>query len=214
MLLLLLISLEFVRYAIQLGWNGFATGLPGHRLVAASGAANFGLFAHMIAGAVITALAPIQLLPFMRRRWPQVHRWAGRVLVGFAGVAGLGGLVYIALNGTVGGHQMNIAFAVYGALVVLCAVQTLRFARARKLRDHRDWAVRLFFLCIASLLYRIHYGLWDLATDGAGVSGLEAGMSGWFDRINNWAFYVPYLLAVEIALWRQGRGLFAAGAKL
>lgn len=213
MLLVLMLASEFIPYSAGLGLSGLLGGEAGHRLISPSHAANAGIFAHMIGGAVITGLAPLQLIPGIRARWPAVHRWSGRVLVAMALVAGGGGLSYILLYGTVGGPQMSLAFALYGALVIWAALQTIRHARARRLTLHQDWAVRLFFLCIASLLYRVHYGFWHLGTGGIGTTGLEGGMSGWFDRVNNWAFYVPYLLVVELVLWRKQRGLFARGAR-
>jgi uncharacterized membrane protein len=212
MLGVLLLGTQFVPYSIDLGVTGLMGGLQEHRLHAPSATANTGLYLHMIGGGVITALAPLQLIPGIRRRWPALHRLSGRVLVVLALAAGFGGLTYILLHGTVGGLHMSVAFAVYGLLVIWAAAQTARHARARRFPQHQDWAVRLFFLCIASLLYRVHYGLWYATTGGLGTSGLEAGMTGWFDRINIWAFYVPYLLAVELVLWRRGRGLFAKGA--
>ncbi|MEI9977119.1 MAG: hypothetical protein WDO73_36755 [Ignavibacteriota bacterium] len=54
-----------------------------------------------------------------------------------AGAAGLGGLGFIAMKGTIGGGAMTVGFALYGALMVLAAVQTYRYARSRQLDAHR-----------------------------------------------------------------------------
>lgn len=203
LLLLALATSEFVDHAVTLGWAGIWGEAPWSRITSQIWAANVGIFTHMIAGAVITVLAPIQVTPVLRRRLPVVHRWSGRVLVALAILTALGGLTYIALNGTVGGPQMNFAFAIYGLLVILCAGQTIRHARARRWADHQDWALRMFFLAIASFLYRVHYALWIPATDAA---GMREDFTGWFDQINLWVFYLPYLLGLELVLWWQGRG--------
>lgn len=202
--------LEFVDHAYRLGWSGLGGGEVGTRLFSDVLSANLGLYTHMLSGAVITVFAPLQLIPLLRQKLPALHRWSGRLLVSLAIITAIGGLIYIPLNGTVGDWPMDIAFALYGTLMLLSAVQTIRSARARRWLDHRDWALRLFLLAIGSWLYRVHYYVWVPLTDRAGVTGLDAGMTGWFDRINIWAFYLPYLLVLELVLWRQGRGLFAA----
>ncbi|MEL7114630.1 MAG: DUF2306 domain-containing protein [Pseudomonadota bacterium] len=208
MVFLAFLTLGFVAHATLLGWSGLTRDLSGvSRLWSDIAAANTGVFAHMIAGAVITLLAPLQLIPGLRAKLPAVHRASGRVIVLLALIAALGGLTYIALNGTIGGPHMSIAFAVYGGLMAVTALQAIRYARARNFDLHQEWALRLFFLAIGSWLYRVHYGLWDLATGGA---GMQPDFRGPFDQVNLWAFYVPYLAALEWALWRQGRGLIGA----
>ncbi|MEM6577057.1 MAG: DUF2306 domain-containing protein [Pseudomonadota bacterium] len=212
MLVLFVMVLGFVIHATNLGWSGLTTDLTGiSRLYSEIAPANLGIFAHMIAGAAITALAPLQLIPLVRRKWPAMHRRFGRIIGVAALLAGLGGLAYIALRGTVGGPHMSIAFAIYGALMIVAALQTIRHARARRFTLHQDWALRLFFLAIGSWLYRVHYGLWHLSTDGA---GMHDDFTGPFDQVNLWAFYVPYLLILEVVLWRRGRGLFAPNARV
>ena len=201
------LSLWFVDHSLRLGISGFTQDLTEtSRLYSEVISANLAIFGHMVLGAVITVLAPLQLVPVLRRALPKLHRWSGRVIVFAALGTALGGLVYMALRGTVGGPPMTLAFTIYGVLVAGCAIETLRAARARRWLDHRDWAVRLFFLCIASFLYRVHYGLWFTFTDGCCV---QEDFLGAFDLVNIWAFYVPYLLIVEAVLARQGRGLFA-----
>ena len=61
---------------------------------------------------------------------------------------------------------MDIGFGLYGALMVLAAIQTFRYARARSLSRHRTWALRLFALAIGSWLYRMDYGFWLLLGGG------------------------------------------------
>jgi uncharacterized membrane protein len=208
MVLVLLLGAAFVWHGLTLGLSGLTRDISAtSQLQSDSTLANLGIFSHMITGALITALAPLQLVPGLRRRWPRLHRVTGRLIVGAALIAALGGLSYMALRGTVGGAPMTAAFTLYGLLVALCVVQTIRMARAGRFRAHRDWAVRLFFLCIASLLYRVHYGLWFMTTDGVAV---QDDFRGAFDLFNIWAFYLPYLLIVELVLARRGRGLFAA----
>jgi hypothetical protein len=156
----------------------------------------------MAAGAGITVLAPAQLIGPIRRRWPGLHRAAGHAVVAGSLIAGAGGLGYIGLRETVGGPLMDLGFGLYGVLLILCAVQTLRHGRAGRLAAHRDWAIRLFVLAIGSFLYRLHYGLWYMATGGLWSA---EDFTGAFDRVQIFAFYLPYLALAELWLRRRRR---------
>lgn len=157
---------------------------------------NLSIYGHMLMGGLLTLLAPLQLLGVVRRRVPGLHRLLGYTVAGLAGVTGIAGLAYIAAQGTIGGPLMNAGFGLYGVLICLAAVQTVRLAR---LRDpaHRDWALRLVVLALGSWIFRIHYGLWHAFTDGAATTEDFRGL---FDRVQTFAFYLPYLTLLEIYL--------------
>jgi hypothetical protein len=117
-------------------------------------------------------------------------------------LAGVGGLTFIALKGTVGGTVMDIGFGLYGVLMLISALQTYRYARARQLEAHRAWSLRLFALAIGSWLYRMDYGFWLLLTDGWGHT---ADFRGPFDVVMAFFFYLPNLIVTELFI-RARRG--------
>ncbi|HTB86970.1 MAG TPA: DUF2306 domain-containing protein [Steroidobacteraceae bacterium] len=194
-------------------WNQNLPGL----YEAHSPAATSALGLHFLAGGLILILGCIQLIGKVRTRWPALHRWLGRIYVSAALLAGLGGLTFILVLGTIGGRIMDIGFGLYGALMVLAAVQTYRYARARSLTLHRAWALRLFALAIGSWLYRMDYGFWLLLGGGRGHTH---DFHGPFDHVMAFFFYVPNLLIVEAFIRAQSAaspkiklaaaGLFAA----
>jgi hypothetical protein len=196
----------FVLYAADLGFRGLISSAPGEvsRVFHDDGIfANAGMGLHMIAGAVLTFGAPLQALPIIRRRWPGLHRRFGYVLFGLAVATGLGGLVYITLNGTIGGWWMSLWFAIYGAAMIWAASNTVYYAIAEDMRRHFAWAVRLVILAVGSWIYRMHYAIW-YATTGGVASNKE--FTGLFDQIQVVAFFVPYIIIAEIVLrWREGR---------
>jgi hypothetical protein len=115
----------------------------------------------------------------------------------------VGGLVFIARRGTIGGPVMDLGFALYGLCLATAAVQTIRHAWGRALERHREWALRLFVLALASWLFRLHYVVWFLITDGLGST---PDLTGPFDRVQVFAFFVPYLIGLEVYLrWRRRR---------
>ena len=196
----------FVLYSAGLGLNGLMSQAPDEvsRVFQKAGfLAHVGIALHMIAGAVLTLGAPLQGLPIVRRRWPGLHRRFGYVLFVLAVITGMGGLVYIALHGTVGGWWMSLWFALYGVAMIWAAVNTVYHAIAKDMRRHFAWAVRLIVLAVGSWIYRMHYAIWYGATGG--VASNEA-FTGLFDRVQVVAFFVPYLVIAEIILrWRDAR---------
>lgn len=199
LVLLALVAFPFAQHSATLGWQGLTRDLSGEsRFFLPDGRlSNPAVFGHMVAGGMLTGLVPIQLIPSIRRRAPSLHRASGYLLAASAGVAGVGGLVYIALRGTVGGPLMSMAFGLYGALILLAAAQTLRFARARAFGRHKRWALRLAVLAMGSWLYRVHYGLWYVATGGTASNDAFTGL---FDQVALFTFYLPYLAILEAIL--------------
>jgi hypothetical protein len=165
-----------------------------------SPAATSALGLHFLAGGVILILGCVQLIGRVRTRWPALHRWLGRIYVSAALLAGLGGLTFILVVGTIGGRIMDVGFGIYGALMVLAAAQTYRYARARSLSLHRAWALRLFALAIGSWLYRMDYGFWLLLGGGRGHTH---DFHGPFDHVMAFFFYLPNLLIVEAFIRAQ-----------
>ena len=156
--------------------------------------ATTGIGLHFAAGTILLLLGPVQLIASVRQRVPRLHRWIGRFYASAALLAGLGGLAFILLQGTIGGPAMNAGFCLYGALTVMAAFETVRHARARRFELHRGWAIRLFALVIGSWLYRMDYGFWHLLAHAAGHTPT---FDGPFDVVMDFFFFVPNLIVAE-----------------
>ena len=160
-------------------------------------AATIGIGIHFAAGGVVLVLGAVQLIEPLRRRLPVVHRWTGRVYASACAATAIGGLAFILVKGTIGGTVMNIGFGLYGVLMLIASIETVRHARAGRFDRHRAWALRLFALAIGSWLYRMQYGFWLMATGGLGHT---TRFDGPFDHLMAFFFYLPNLLIVEIIL--------------
>ena len=99
---------------------------------------------------------------------------------------------------------MDLGFALYGGLVLLAATQAIRHARAGNIEVHRQWALRLLVLVMASLIFRVHYVVWFIVTDGLWSNEQ---LTGAFDQVQYFAFYLPYLAVLEVWIRRKSRGL-------
>lgn len=179
-------------------WNDNLTGLYDRNSISAL----LAMSAHLATGAIILLLGPVQLIGAVRRRAPAVHRWLGRVYVLTATIAGVGGLGFIAIEGTIGGGPMDVGFGLYGALMVWAAVETYRHARAGRFEKHRAWAIRLFALAIGSWLYRMDYGFWLIAMHRIGH---QENFRGPFDVVMSFFFYLPNLAIAELFLRARRR---------
>lgn len=200
---LVLLALPFVVYAID---KGLKLPLQSERASSRffdpqAAFASAALYGHMVSGGLITFLAPFQMLGIVRSRWPVLHHVCGYLVAGLSLLTATAGLFYIACQGTIGGPVMSAGFALYGGLMVAAACQTLRTARRRR-PDHSLWAGRLIILALASWLYRVHYGIWEVATGGIGT---RSDFSGSFDVIQVFAFYTPYLVLHHIWWHRKQR---------
>ena len=159
--------------------------------------ATAGIGVHFLAGGIIVMLGNIQLLVGVRKRFPTLHRWVGRLYIGGALLTAVGGLLFIAISGTVGGRVMDIGFTLYGLLMGLAAVEAVRHAMTGRFDQHQAWAWRLYALVVASWLYRIEYVSWALFF---GETGRTDDFQGIFDYIMSFFFYLPNLLIVELML--------------
>lgn len=185
-------------------WNQVLPGL--HDATQPVSTLSIGL--HFMAGGMILAFGFIQLIERIRVRAPAVHRWLGRIYVASALLAGVGGLLFILITGTIGGKLMDVGFGLYGALMIWAAAQTYRHARQRRIEAHRAWAIRLFALAIGSWLYRMEYGLWVVLTHRLGHT---SDFQGWFDIVMAFFFYVPNLLVAEAYLYGRSERIGNTG---
>jgi len=167
---------------------------------------NMSISTHMLFGAALTALAPLQLLLGWSRKWMKAHRIIGYVFTVAAILTSIGGFVYVGIHGTTGGTPMNIAFSVYGIFLLMATYQTIQFARQKAILKHNEWALRLFILAMGSWFYRICYGFY-FTLDPSG-SGHTDNFDGWFDLIMNFGFFIPPLLLLEIYFYLNRRGKF------
>lgn len=170
--------------------------------------ANVGIGLHFLMGAVLVLAWPILLSARIRTRHRAVHRWTGRIYVTAGFLAGAGGMSFILTHGT-DSRAAGIAFGVWGAVMMLCAVMAYLNARAKRFDRHRAWAIRLFATVLGSWLFDVEIRAWK---DLAGGIGMNAdGVSGPFDLAMLYLFFVPNLLVAEFFIRNMHRRLAQLG---
>ena len=168
------------------------TFITGH--VAGDTFGNATLVGHLLAAAVLNLVGLLQFLPWLRRRFPAWHRWAGRSFMVMALVATVSGLWLTWGRGARLGEISAIAITLNGLLIVLAVVMAWRLARQRRFVEHRRWAIRAFLLVSGVWALRLGLMAWFIINQGP--RGNSARLDGPFDSF--WVFGC-YLLPLAVA---------------
>ena len=146
------------------------------------------LVAHVVFGSIALLTACLQIWPWLRGRFPDVHRRTGRVYV-FAGVlpAGAIGLIIGAL--TPFGPVIRASNIVLAVVWLTVTFTGYRAGRQSRLADHRRWMIRSVVLTLSIITNRMWTVIWvitlvpQLQTTFGGNERLMvqsiAGLSGW-----------------------------------
>jgi uncharacterized membrane protein len=150
------------------------------------------------AGFASTALliGSFQFVPWLRKRWPRVHRWTGTTYVICCLTAGVAGLV-LALGSTAG-LAATLGFGSLAIVWILCTAQAWRFARARNFARHERWMIRSFALTLAAVTLRLYLPLagglrFDMGTAYQAISFLC-----WIPNLAIAELLMPYLQTLPV----------------
>ena len=73
---------------------------------------------HVIPAMLFMILGPLQFAHGLRAKYPQVHRWSGRVFLTCSAIVGLSGL-RMALGKTIGGLDEKAAILLFGTFFLI-----------------------------------------------------------------------------------------------
>jgi hypothetical protein len=152
---------------------------------------------HIISGPVSLILGLILIGERSRGRFPQWHRYLGRVQAMCVLLLVTPSGLYMAYYAAAG----PIAAAGLAALAIAtatCVALGARSAMMRRFADHRRWMWRCYLLLCSAVVLRLIGGL-------ATVTGVAAA---WVDPLATWMSWLVPLTAFELREWtlpRQGR---------
>jgi hypothetical protein len=143
---------------------------------------------HIAGAATALLVGSFQFIGRLRRSWPAVHRWTGRLYATACLIGGVTGFV-LALGTTMG----PVTTAGFGTLAIVWLFVTARgwqLVRQRRFIEHRRWMIRSWALTIAAVNLRLYI--------------LIAFLMGFaFDHsypVISFLAWVPNLIAAEIYL--------------
>lgn len=149
---------------------------------------------HVVPGALILLLAPLQFAGGVRRRYPRYHRWAGRLILLAVWISGSAALAF-GLLVPFGGTPERIVTAIFGSLFLYFPGRGWRAIREGRVDEHREWMIRMYSLALAVGLIRVIGLLLVWLTP----VGIREGFN-W----SLWSGFVISLAAAEIWI-RRGR---------
>ncbi|TXH58848.1 DUF2306 domain-containing protein [Piscinibacter sp.] len=116
---------------------------------------------HLLLAVAWVLSGMLQLIPAGRRHLPALHRWNGRLYIGFAAMLAVGGLWLVWIRGgVVGDLAQHLAISINALLILGCAAKAWHAARLRLYSDHRRWALRLFVVASGVWFFRVGLMAW------------------------------------------------------
>jgi uncharacterized membrane protein len=103
---------------------------------------------HILPAMLFMVLGPLQFARGLRSRYPQVHRWSGRVFLAASAVVGITGL-RLAYGKTIGGLDEKAAIALFGSFFLISLAKALWHALRREFAQHREWMIRGYAIGLA-----------------------------------------------------------------
>ncbi|MEP0456495.1 MAG: DUF2306 domain-containing protein, partial [Roseibium sp.] len=178
-ILVALVSYRFLLLGVPTSMEFLAYHLPGNRWF---------LHAHIAVAPLTLALLPVQLSSRLRKRYPRLHRWGGRIYVLLIMLSGVAALQLATT--TQSGPVAAAGFALLGVIWLIVTGLGFWTGWKRDLLLHRRWMIRSAALTFAAVTLRIYLPL-------SMVFGLP------FDPAYTaiaWLSWVPNLIAAEIYL--------------
>ncbi|HEV2196775.1 MAG TPA: DUF2306 domain-containing protein [Candidatus Acidoferrum sp.] len=103
---------------------------------------------HILPAMLFMVLGPLQFVRGLRSRYPQVHRWSGRVFLTASAVVGASGLK-LAFGKTVGGLDEKASIVLFGTFFLISLAKALWHALRREFVQHREWMIRGYAIGLA-----------------------------------------------------------------
>lgn len=137
-------------------WNKV---LP-HGYVAGDTMGNIVVGIHLLLAAIIIIGGPLQLIPKIRKYAPVFHRWNGRLYILIAFVISLSGLYMVWIRGSVGGMIQHVSISINAILIMISAAFAIKYAMMRDIKNHSNWAIRLFLVVNGVWFFRVGFNFW------------------------------------------------------
>lgn len=116
---------------------------------------NAAFAAHALGAGIIALAGGLQLLPWVRARFPAFHRWNGRIFLLTVLALSASGFYLVWIRGASPTRLDAFATSANGLLIVAFAVLAGVTARQRRLAAHRHWALRLYLVSNGQWFLRI-----------------------------------------------------------
>jgi len=159
-------------------------------------AGNAVFAAHVLLASVVTLGGLMQMIPGLRRRWPRLHRWTGRIFLTLAVFMALSGVWMAVVRGTYLSVVSAVAILHDALLILVFAGLAWRHAVKRRFDQHRLWAMRAFM--VVSGVWFLRVGIMGWIVINRGPVGMTDDMSGPTDIVLTFGSYLIPLTFLEL----------------
>ena len=167
------------------------------------------LVTHILFGSVAFVTASIQVWPWLRARFPKLHRISGRVYV-FGGALPAGLAILTITPFLTHGPGQQSGTALLGLLWLSTTIVGFVRARQGRITEHREWMLRSFALCFSILASRFWLGpaiVWlEPEVFTTGVNGPQVVQ----DEVSMLTSWIPWVVNLLIAEWFVNRPRYKA----
>jgi uncharacterized membrane protein len=171
--------------------------------VAGDTGGNIAYAAHALGAGIIAFGGALQLMPFIRNRFPTFHRWNGRLfLVTVTGLS-LSGFYLVWIRGTSPSFIEGLSTSLNGVLILAFAVLALRMAMARNIASHQRWATRLYLVSNAQWFLRVGVFSYFLINNAIGN---QVAFGDPFFKFWTWGCYLVPLAVLQLYYLARDRG--------
>ena len=145
--LMLLITLQYIPIRSDAAFLITKQDVVGHLYY------RIAFFTHVYTGMFVLLAAILQFLPYMRQRFPRVHKWSGRVYAGLViFITGPAGFI-MGVYGN-GGWVAQLAFCMLAILWIFFTWKATVLAMQRKFAAHKQWMYRSYALTLSAISLR------------------------------------------------------------
>ncbi len=103
---------------------------------------------HVLPAMLFMVLGPLQFIRSLRSKYPQIHRWSGRIFLTSSAVVAVTGLT-MAFGKTIGGMDEKAAITLFGTFFLIALAKALWHAVRREFAQHREWMIRGYAIGLA-----------------------------------------------------------------
>jgi len=162
---------------------------------------NTALFSHVIPAALLSVGGIIQLLPVVRRKYPALHRWNGRIFLSLGLMGALSGLYLTWVRGARLSDVGSLGITLNGILIIVAVFFAWRYAKAKQFDIHMRWAIHAFLLVNGVWFFRLYLMAWYVVNQGA--NGNTSTIDGPMDIFLSYACYGIPMLIAEGVFWAK-----------
>jgi hypothetical protein len=160
---------------------------------------NVALAVHLVIAFIVSVGGPLQFIPQIRSGAPAFHRWNGRLYISAGILTSIAALYMIWTRDTFGPDSLEVSVSINGALILVFAAMTLRYAMARQIDIHQRWALRTFMVMSGVWFLRVMYATLAIVIPGP-TPGVTDDMSGPVNLVVGFASFLLPLAVLELYL--------------